>query len=135
MKVLFLDVDGVLNHRMSTSILAIENPALRLLRYVLNQTNARIVMSSTWRKDPDTRAVFFRKTGIWPYSYTPIDPTGKRGLEIRRWLREHPEVTRYAIVDDGSDMLPEQLPFFVQTSFETGLLNEHAEKLVEILRG
>jgi hypothetical protein len=32
-----------------------------------------------------------------------------RGEEIKAWLHQHPEVTRYAIVDDDSDMLPEQV--------------------------
>jgi hypothetical protein len=63
------------------------------------------------------------------------DAYNGRGSEIAEWLSRHPEVDRYAIVDDDSDMLPEQVPFFVQTSFETGMTDEHAAKLIEVLNG
>lgn len=133
MKILFLDVDGVLNHRQSISLYAISRPALRRLRHVLDSTGARVVMSSTWRKNPDHREVFKRRTLIQPIGYTPCHADGHRGGEIKAWLDQAPEVERYAIVDDDGDMLIEQRPFFVQTSFETGLLDEHVDQLIEIL--
>lgn len=133
MKVLFLDVDGVLNHRRSLAYLAISKPALRRLRRILDLTQAQVVMSSTWRKLPQTREAFYFKTRIKVLDYTPSFNSGFRGKEIEAWLKAHSEVTRYAILDDDSDMLPEQKPYFVQTSFETGLLDEHVDRVVEIL--
>ena len=38
-----------------------------------------------------------------------------------------------AIVDDDSDMLPEQRPMFVQTDYVEGLLPEHVDRLALIL--
>lgn len=51
------------------------------------------------------------------------------------WLREHPKTPRYAILDDDCDMLEEQRPFFVCPRFTTGLLREHALRLITILNG
>ena len=56
----------------------------------------------------------------------------RRGVEIFRWLARHPG-TAYAIVDDDSDMLPEQMPYFVQTQHDDGIEREHVERLVATL--
>ena len=54
-----------------------------------------------------------------------------RGDEINAWLSEHPEVTKYAILDDESDFYDDQ-PLF-QTTFETGLTDEIAQKVIDHL--
>ena len=53
-----------------------------------------------------------------------------RGHEIQLWLDEHPEVRRYAILDDDDDMLEHQTPNFFQASCETGLTEELADRIV-----
>jgi hypothetical protein len=58
---------------------------------------------------------------------------GCRGDEIKAWLSEHPEVDKYAILDDDSDMLDEQLPNFFKTTFQDGLTDDIAEKVTEHL--
>jgi hypothetical protein len=57
---------------------------------------------------------------------------GERGHEIQAWLSRHREVTEFAIVDDNSDMahLRDRL---VLTSWATGMLDEHADRLVAML--
>jgi hypothetical protein len=58
---------------------------------------------------------------------TPSLPNRPRGEEIDLWLHEHSEVERYAIIDDESDMLDEQMPSYFRTSFfEDGLTEEIA---------
>lgn len=61
-----------------------------------------------------------------------------RGDEIRDWLRSrngggYIPVECYAIIDDDSDMLPEQLPVFVQTTNQRGLEDNHRDRLIELL--
>jgi hypothetical protein len=56
-----------------------------------------------------------------------------RGKEIDRWLKDHPEVEQYCIVDDDSDMLEEQMPYFVKTTYKEGLQFDHMEKICKIL--
>jgi hypothetical protein len=72
---------------------------------------------------------------------TPVLNT-HRGEEIEYWLQEN-WVDRYCIIDDDSDMLPEQMPYFVKTSDNIdhedcidigyGLTKKCAEKVIEIL--
>lgn len=155
MKVLFLDVDGVLNNEDAFIRRRKElGPAPvcpiccgRLLDLV-RAVDCKIVLSSAWRGIPHLEEKL-RAAGVLEFSHddprtvvleTQILPSGVligadtlRGREIAEWLSRHPEVTRYAIVDDDSDMLPEQLPFFVHTTFKTGLLDEHVAGLRAIL--
>jgi len=56
-----------------------------------------------------------------------------RGDEIDEWLSRHPEVSRFAIVDDVDDFLPKQRRYFVHTSYDLGLLDKHVKRLVAIL--
>jgi hypothetical protein len=165
MKILMLDIDGVLNNvsvfkDRRFGPFPLDHLCIERLHTVVQATDCQIVLSSSWRGVPDLERkleadfVFESYFGEWPYaerinvrhkdgrtkrygddeSLSTIEYEG-RGSEIAEWLSRHPEVTRYAIVDDDSDMLPEQMPFFVQTSFETGMTDEHAAKLIEILNG
>lgn len=135
MKVLFLDVDGVLNTSKSKSILALSRPKLRLLNKIVDETGCEIVLSSTWRKVEE--ATFhliktLRYRGLRINSYTPIISTEDvlRGDEIRAWLINHPEVEKYAIVDDNSDFHLNQLPHLFQTDMDYGLTNTIAYRII-----
>jgi hypothetical protein len=146
MKVLFLDIDGVLNSQRSCIAFGgyphevtgyhrerFDEVALRLIRGIVKAAGASIVLSSSWRKNEDWQ-------DIGPALELPIidrTPSGwapgqVRGHEIAEWLEAHPEVECYAIVDDDSDMLPEQKPFFVHTTHFDGFQWMHAEKLCEL---
>jgi hypothetical protein len=48
----------------------------------------------------------------------------------RAWLELHPEVDRYAILDDDTDFLERQLPNFFHTSANTGITQQLADKIV-----
>ncbi len=147
--VLFLDVDGVLNHR---DTFAGPRPhlckkAINRLARVVSETGCKVVLSSTWRKI-DSHVDELRAAGGFPSPHADwrtidmpfivrngiIVSTAMRGNEIAEWLSRHPEVDRYAIVDDDSDMLIDQKARFVQTSFDTGLTDEHTETLIALLR-
>jgi len=139
MKVLFLDIDGVLNsYQNPGGLYAMSRSKLRLLSFVIKTTGAEIVLSSTWRKRPDSyqRA----KTKLGYRGLRILDKTPDylgirtcRGDEIQFWLKEHPSVKTYAIVDDDGDMLLSQRPYFVQTNGDVGLTMDDALKLILIL--
>lgn len=151
-RVLFLDIDGVLNHRAIFLPSRQGSPlcpeAIARLRLVVMRTACRVVLSSTWRMLPHHVAQL-RQAGGFPAAHEDwrtvelpvemrgglIHPDHHRGREIAEWLSRHPDTSRFAIVDDDDDMLPEQRPFFVRTSFDHGLLDDHAEQLVRILIG
>lgn len=140
-KVLFLDIDGVLNstktavafggypHELN-QLGAFDIAAIRLLQRLCDSAGVQIVLSSAWRT---THA--FKDVGE-AFGLPIIDRTpsllGQRGTEIAAWLARHPEVERYAIVDDDSDMLPEQMPYFVQTDHHEGLTWGSYVKLCEV---
>lgn len=134
-KVLFLDIDGVLNcrdcltHRDSIGASHVE-----ILNKVLVLTGAEVVISSTWRIiNTIPQIQKFLDMAGFGYSILSTTPTnGKgRGDEIWEWLSEHP-ARKFAIVDDDSDM-GHLMPFLVKTKFDTGLTDKEAEELIEML--
>lgn len=137
MKVLFLDIDGVVNCKNTTQrhkgLIGID-PYLALLvgRIHLGVENLKIVLSSSWRNFPDGKKEVERC--VLPiFDVTPISDGILRGEEIKEWLSKHPEVEKYAILDDDNDMLTEQLPNFFQTTWEEGLTQEIVDKVINHL--
>lgn len=141
MKVLFLDVDGVLNSRNSTDfknkLWPVDNYMCFLVGKIQLYTKCSIVVSSSWRHHPDGMKLleerFVNVIGKTPSSELVEYDDKPRGMEIQAWLDKHPEVEKYAILDDDSDMLENQLPNFFKTTFESGLTEEIAEKVIEHL--
>lgn len=144
MKVVFLDIDGVLNsHRTAVAFggyphevdgyhrAMFDEVSIALIRGIVKAAEAKVVLSSTWRLTHSCELVGAA------LEMPIIDRTpsllGGRGKEIKAWLDNHVEVTSYAIVDDDSDMLPEQSPYFVHTSQFDGLRWDDACKLAELM--
>ena len=59
--------------------------------------------------------------------------TGSRGIEIRDWLDDHPEITNWIAIDDSTSFAQDQLPNLILTTSQNGILFEHYEKAVKIL--
>mmetsp|Transcript_113567 Transcript_113567/g.315967 ORF Transcript_113567/g.315967 Transcript_113567/m.315967 type:complete len:460 (-) Transcript_113567:50-1429(-) len=93
--------------------------AMRALKYIVQKTQAAVVLSSDWRKQeslvqginnqmgeygmpklygqtPDLSAT----TGIGVVKALHSNVREKRAKEIRKWLRTHPKITRYVAIDD-----------------------------------
>jgi hypothetical protein len=132
MKVLFLDIDGVLNYeafwRRYRGAYGIDNELAARMRAIKKATKAKLVLSSAWRGSLENERYISRKVGKL-FDRTPRLSSMVRGEEIKAWLVQHPEVTQYAIVDDDSDMLPDQIPHFFQTSWKTGITDEVASAI------
>lgn len=155
MKVVFLDVDGVLNSEefvlRKVEQNGLENvhgdfprsefcPILVAhLNTLLNATKAKIVFSSSWRHGRSLSNIQELLDSVGVYgeviSKTPDLPNLIRGHEIKEWLTFHPEVSSFVIIDDDDDMLPEQLSNFVQTDFRKGLSLEKVKEAIKILNG
>jgi len=60
-------------------------------------------------------------------------PKRPRRDEVLSWLKKHPKVTRFAVIDDEDDELDE-LPLF-QPSAATGLTNEIVRGTIRYLEG
>ncbi len=128
-KIVFLDIDGVLNRRdtfaYSGTSFCLERECVKRMKNILEKTGAQVVLSSVWRKYEEGKALV-----RWHIEF--IDQTKEldaiRGEEIKEWLDRHPDVEKYAILDDDTDMLPGQ-PLF-QTSIQKGLTNKIAQKVI-----
>lgn len=140
-KILFLDIDGVLNsaktccafggYPMAMShIAAFDQAAIRLIQRLCDSAGVQIVLSSAWRNDAEWET-YGPALGLPIIGRTPSF-LGPRGREIQKWLEDHPGVEQYAIVDDDGDMLTEQLPRFVHTNAEEGLTFADYRKLCEL---
>lgn len=147
-KVIFLDIDGVLNNLESLrfprvrvessqhSYSAAHPSCIKALNQIIAATEARIVISSTWRGIG--LAVLFEIFHQWgvrgmTVGYTPLwDRSNERGDEIASWLSGHPEVESFVILDDCDDMghLRHRL---VQTNYEIGLTAEDADRATAML--
>lgn len=159
MRILFLDIDGVLNSAdwvhtrphiacdlCERNACWFDPACVERINKVIATTDARIVVSSSWRVGrtvSELRAILRGHDVVAEIiSATPgtfMLPSGawsKRGNEIQAWLddsRIDPRnITSFAIVDDDSDMAGLHSRF-VQTSWASGIQDEHVEKLCQLL--
>lgn len=144
MKVVFLDIDGVLNcHRYLSSLgpdvewfetegKSFDPKAIERVNRLVD-AGAVFVLSSSWRGTPGLVEAL-HEAGFKGEFLGETPRIGRpRGLEINAWLREHPEVKKFTILDDDSDMAHLK-PYLVKTNFfRGGLLDHHVEEALEML--
>ena len=154
-KAIFCDWDGVLitvgsmiyNNRMKLlglssipSDQAFCPIASSNLEYILEECpDVFVVVSSTWRKGKTLKSLqkMFKMNHILADRMIGTTPEIKgeyRGAEIEAYLKEHPEVTDFAIIDDENDMDP-YMDRLVQTDSRNGLTFSDAERVIELLGG
>lgn len=143
-KIIFLDIDGVLNSHRSMYAWCNTNldpVAIDLLEALIKETGAIVVISSTWRGQgcdkwrqeiiDDIPMLHEHLHDDW---YTPWISVCKRGVEIQEWLDVHDEVI-YVIIDDDDDEShpPNQMTNFIKVIPEYGLSHFDYEKALKIL--
>lgn len=159
-KLLFLDVDGVLNsaryihaigEKWDDPVHQMDPTAVQRLNQITDATQAQIVVSSTWRLAFDRVADGLVKLqhcfadygitgsiiGMTPYLVRQGSSIihlayGTRSDEIRQWLTDHDALnTNFVILDDetivGFD------GHHIKTEFETGLLDVHVQRAIQLL--
>lgn len=155
-KLIFLDIDGVIaiddsdNGNFEWGLVDLMQ---KRLRQILEATNAKIVISSSWRSWAlkDT-LLHFKKEGFWfckeivgqtPRGLqimdtiiddgNPVFWSVPRGYEIDYYLDQLPNKVQYVILDDESDMLYNQRNNFLQTDINTGLTETIVDEAIKIL--
>ena len=164
-KVIFLDIDGVLNCEETAFETGnkIDKERIELLKYIVDETNADIILSSSWKigyknyidagyqsKNMDF-GIFhdaMSEAGLSVKGITPISQESgpdARPLEIREWLNRFYEVSAYVILDDDTFWSWGFLQRNVVTTitehpenpashrYVSGMTKEHAEKAIRIL--
>ena len=158
MKVIFLDIDGVLNSmdwfektKGTKGYREINPKKVEFLKEIVDKTNAKIVLSSTWRglaksETEEEHPMYsylvdtLRKYGMEIFQHTPYI-NQERPKEIKAWIEKNKErIGQFVSLDD--DFSEEDYKeygiekFLVKTSFyekDGGLRQEHVEKAIEIL--
>ena len=160
-KYIFLDIDGVLNSEHTwedkTSNI-ISDQLVKNLSYLVEKTDAKIVLSSSWRvyfnnniKNPNNIFAMALLASLNKYNLKLHDMTpypkgpysSERGLEIKTYVEQN-NITDYVVIDDEefSDFKTHlDMSRFIQTNFgdETttieneGLNIKVAKKAIEIL--
>ena len=145
MNVIFLDFDGVINSKefwkKHDGKILIDNPFdynnVRELNRLTNLTDAKIVISSAWRKfnfGLDGLIKKLRNAGVQGdiIGETTVLDVPVRGMEIQAWLIANPNCKRFVILDDVDDMgwLKDHL---VLIDGEIGLTKENAIEAAEFL--
>ncbi len=163
MKVIFLDIDGVLNTQQTFKDIyeeyqeshkrRVELDEIRIayLSEIVKKTNAYIVLISSWRifghmedgifVPTNKRTVelqrLFAKYNIFIYDMTPF--LESREEEIREWLYNH-DVEEYLIIDDEAfNYNEEERERLIKTSFylknapDIGLSEKHINEAVKKL--
>ena len=149
--IVFLDFDGVLNTEQYQARLAVDSKptkdtwgplfdpqAVENLRQIIDFTDARIVISSSWRyaHSLDVLRRMWEVRGL-PGEILDTLACGatyiSRGEEIECWL-ERNDRPDYVIIDDLNDFSPAQRDHYVETNPIIGITEADAEKAIEILR-
>src|SRR5689334_8876163 len=114
MKAILFDIDGVLNCDTTPNPrkfpYVVDAKLLARFKRLISRTGATSILISTWRVDP-IGLLAAKYHGIPFDDVCPDMPGAARCEEILSWLRAHPEVTRYVVLDDEDDCLDE-LPLF-----------------------
>ena len=147
MKLLFLDIDGVLNcagtfATREQRILGryfLDRAMIARLDRVIEATGADVVVSSCWRRGDDGRSVgsILSAAGLCNRAAivgeTPHLGATPRGREIAAYLAaSQPFPDTIAIVDDDDDV-GYLRPYLVQTDWARGLDDQVERELIEHL--
>lgn len=151
MKVVFLDIDGVLNgHEMNDhphcKSYSINKKSVKHLNFILDETGAKIVVSSAWRYMVHGGAMtlqgfeYLLRTHYVACAGRILDVTPRdeqialRGEQIRAWLNSH-RVESYVVLDNLDLGITACGHPFVQTDGNEGLTRQQAIQAVKILKG
>ena len=148
--VIFLDIDGVLNHKqffekkkelLYESYIKLPFPfdsfdvniIHNLNKFWEKYTDVKLVISSSWRWDSDLDKIL-KQVGLRKKvdNITPTIISNHRGEEIDIFLEKY-KVKNYVIIDDVDDMLEHQKEHLILCDDNVGLTQENLEKVIEIL--
>ena len=148
--IIFLDVDGVLNS--INNLIEVYNKTkkphsgydypfdekcLKNLQTLVEQTKAKLVITSTWRKTEEGKEVLLKTLKEYGLDkevigYTPVHPSENRESEIKEYLSNLKERINYIILDDYEEM-GEYAKDLIKVSPQTGLTNKNVEDAVKRL--
>ena len=152
MNVIFLDIDGVLNSWQYDHLHGtvhdgnIDETRLILLKYLVEKSNAKIILSSSWRKHwnkdkslCDSIGIeletLFSKYQLSIFDKTPELANNNRAEEIKIWLNQNKDFAHFVIIDDMRFGWSELQAHLVNTNYRIGrgLEEKHINEAIRIL--
>lgn len=178
MKIIFLDVDGVLNGygpvigifykiakrlhitrwtRRVYDVTALHKMKVWILSRIVNKTDAFVVIISAsrgkWMLTENNDEQVFKQhrdfKNLMKHFQIPIldltpNINNEKYLEIQEWMKYHPRITSYCIIDDECDVLKKYFPdntictkdknkFRSGRYANTGLKLKHIKQAIQIL--
>ncbi|WP_127532157.1 HAD domain-containing protein [Paenibacillus kobensis] len=156
MRIIFLDIDGVLNTDRAVRLrqlheqadINFDAEAMKNLQELIDATDAYVVISSTWRIHYNTEnrlwtelirnfmqyGLEHRIIGITPVLDSNLQPS-TRWREIESWLRNYLDghIQSFVIVDDEWEMGPYTRTHFLKCQGYRGITTEVKDKAIQIL--
>ena len=155
MKIIFLDFDGVIT--TEKSLFNLDKDKCDMIQTIVNETGAKIVISSSWRRNTLDKTIEYLTTiservpFVVSWIDDIVDVTSRmygfklsskgehyqisRGEEIARWLKENEsiDIDSYVILDDDVDMLYLQKDNFIHTCSFDGMTRSNMYEAIRIL--
>lgn len=154
MKLIFLDIDGVLNCQNSRTkcmgFIGIDDDKVKRLKQIVDATDAKIILCSSWKngwepvfKDEQREDGHYidrkmKRQGLKIINKTD-DKGSDRGAGIKKFLENFKSVDSWIVLDDEVFDDYEELgimPHLVQTDFYNdngGIQEEHVQLAIKIL--
>ena len=148
-KVIFLDVDGVLNDRFTEDrtpdgFIGLNHTMIDHLKSIVDQTGASVVLVSTWKEEWDADPANRSEDGAYLHDTLlkhgvriidkTTDRTADRGHGIVKYLEAHPEIDKWVVLDDDVFYDYQEcgiMPHLVRTRFGFGgLTNKLAKQAI-----
>lgn len=152
MKIIFLDIDGVMNSSESTrefhTYHIADKRAVAALNHILRANkDVKIVISSTWRElhTLDYIAGWLEGNGVCRgrvhgstpkinAQHGPLYIAVDRGEEITAWITGNAKgMTSYVVLDDDAWKMADHQSRFIDTDCRVGLTMDDAQRAIEIL--
>lgn len=156
MKLLFLDIDGVLDgetfhhgpkDKQGFPFDRIDHKCVQRIEKIVVNTGCKVVISSTWRESWDINSFnqLFKdfNSHVDVFGVTPVHHGNykNRGSEIYEYLKNNEsalnkrwyEYTEYVILDDDCDMLYYQRNNFIFVDRTVGLTEKDCKQAIMIL--
>ena len=144
MKVLFLDIDGVVclhkDKDWDNEEEIFDADCCRKLQEIVSATGCKLVLSSSWRLFSESIRSMFRQLkpfGITRENFLGRTPLrGERGNEIMAYLKKRPQIETFVAVDDEpfySRVFPKDR--LILTKPESGITEIIKEACIRKLNG
>ena len=145
-KLIFLDIDGVLNisEKVYSTIREVEPELVQRFNMMINDHDYYFVLSSIWKNlenygfGPTIETL--RDIGLDTSRYIGSTPTTKlynvaRGDEIYEWLRDYDDIIESYVIVDNNDISDNLRHRFIKIDDKVGLTEEDVETIVNLMEG